>query len=144
MKFGLLGLVVGCVLIGCGGASDGHHVVSIGITNYSQNFGVSVEAWKDGETTSDECRDDKSAPWCDRTADGGLKEVRFWSDDTSTSYDYYDLFMKNSDSVVGTVRLQVATGGYSVVDRDVTLNPGQKIRIGSVNRRGDFFGVNGF
>lgn len=144
MRFGLFGLVFGLMLVGCGGEGDGHHLVSIGVSNYSENFGVSVDAWKEDETTSEECRDDRVATWCDVTADGFLKEVRFWSDDLSTSYDYYELFMKNSDSVRGTVRLHVTTGGYSVVDRDVTLNPGQKIMVGWVNRNGNFYGVNGF
>jgi hypothetical protein len=144
MKVGLLGFALGCLLIGCGGASDGKHVVSISITNLQENFGVSVDAWKDGESSAEECRDDKSASWCDRLSESTLKEVRFWSNDRATSYDYYNLFMKNSDSVTGTVHLVVTTGGYTVVDRDVTLNPGQKIKVGSVNRDGDFYATNGF
>lgn len=143
MKF--LWLVLSLFLVGCGGLGEERQEFALNITgDLTPSFGVSVDAWKEDATSADECRDDSEATWCSTTHESSLKEVRFWANEAGTDYQYYNLFMKNSDSVQGTVRLRVVRNGFLIIDRDVTLNGGQKVRIGQVDRDGDFYGVNGF
>lgn len=142
MRVGVFIVVVVLGLVGCGGEKVGRHEVKLSVSDYTQNIGVSVDAIKPG--TTDECRDDRGANWCSTTAESGLKEVRFWSDDLTTDYEEYELFVKNSDSGTGSVRVMVVTGGFVVVDRVVSLNAGSKVRVGYVERDGTFFGANGF
>lgn len=146
MRTGVLGLFLGLLLIGCGGAGDRRHTVTAMLTGpLTPSFGVSIDAYKPGGTTPDEeCRDDHQATWCSTTHLSTEKGVSIWSNDESTDYDYYEFYLKNSDSLAGTIHLVVTTGGYTVVDQDVTLSAGQKLGIGWFDRNGNFHGWNGF
>ncbi len=146
MKYGLIGLALGLVLSGCGGQNGVDNKMTFGITEMNGvNYGVSVDSWKDGASSSDsECRDDSGTTWCSTTSQSDLKEIRFVSDEGTHDYDYFNLFFKNSSSTTSNVRVHLYRGGYTVIDRVVSLTPGQKLRIGTIYREGDFYGANGF
>lgn len=146
MEKRLLGLAFCLALIGCGGNNGVNNKITFGITEMNGvNYGVSVDAWKFGETNPEgECRDDAELSWCSTTGESQLKEVRFISDEDSHDFDFFELYFKNSSSINGNVRIHVLRGDFVIIDRVVSLSPGQKLRVGTVERDGDFYGVNGF
>jgi|GEM_PF-5521457 len=143
---GSFGVVSGCFLVGCGGMNGVDNKMTFGITEMNGvNYGVSVDSWKDGEVSADtECRDDSGTTWCSVTSASDLKEIRFISDEGTHDYDFFHLYFKNSSSTTGNVRVHLYRGGYTVFDRVVSLSPGQKLRVGTIYREGDFYGANGF